>query len=94
MFPNSQHSPAKPSKAGAVAPVSEDVVRNFGVPVATAGAWPPVAFRATVPKAAVHKNGKPFAGENKIRLAGEWRGLTAPLSDPGGYEKCAKFPFS
>jgi hypothetical protein len=47
-----------------------------------------------MPKAAIHEDRKPSAGESKVGFAGKVCGLQSPSTNAGGHECSTKLPFS
>ena len=80
VLPNANNLPSFPAQLATNTPVAFPVIGDFGIPKLLIAAREFVAFWATVPKAAVHKNDNALAPKSEIRFAKQGQ-VASPAGD-------------
>ena len=90
MLPNPNHVPSTLAQNPVVPPITGLVRVYLPTPILRIGLRPSAVFRATVPEAAVDKNGQADRGQDEVRAAGQ-RLVTPPARDVGGAQDGREF---
>ena len=80
MLPNANDLPSESAQLATHVPVPLAISGDFGIPVFSVAAGPPIEPWATVPKAAIYKKNHPFAPKCEVGFTKKCL-VTSPAGD-------------